>query len=91
MTDPTQPPADMTESPIEFEMSDDDGLYLAIAKAEIRGALAALAGVDELLTECLTLAMEHELHDDLITGLTAISEDLRLHVQDNILPLRERI
>lgn len=95
MTDPDNslidPPTGIPEIPDDLETQIGDTLAIIVAKAEIRGAMAAFQGLDDLIGECLNLAMEHELHDDLIAGLTALSEDLRLHVRDNILPLRRRL
>lgn len=75
----------------QFASKITDTLTLAVAKAEIRGALAAFQGCDDMIGECLEMAIEHEMHDDLITGLVALSEDLRMHVREKILPLRSRL
>lgn len=74
-----------------FSYSDEDPFELAVAKAEIRGAVTAFAAMDELISACAQMAMEHDLHDDLLSGLIALSEDLRLHVRDKIVPLKGRL
>lgn len=84
-------PGDINEDEPSFAEDPRDPMHLAIAKAEIRGALAAFAAVDALISSCAEMAMEHDMHDDLLSGLVALSEDLRMHVRDKIVPLRRRL